>query len=392
MQVKSALDGIVVLDLTSYLAGPFGCALLGDQGAVVVKVEAPDGDNNRRYPTTLKGENRAFLAANRNKRSIRLDLKSPGGKDAFRRMVEQADVVVHNFRPSVPERLGIDYETLRELREDLVYCSITGYGERENGPLRDHPGFDTMLQCFTGMAVAQGGSSGVPQILGGSVVDVFTSTMVAQGVLAGLLHRQRTGEGQHVEVSLLRSAIACQITRFTWAENEPRDAARDVTGNVGGPTPTKDGYLFFQATTSKFWQALCEILELPELLLEPRYATVVDRTEHSEEIMPKIREALLRKSAAEWETLMLGKVPAIAVRGIGELFEHPQVLAEGLIAEQEHPVVGRYKTATTAIRMGTGEVATTRAPLAGEHTDEILREFRFTNTEIEHLRKEGAAL
>lgn len=385
-----ALDGVTVLDLTSYLAGPYGCALLGDQGAEVIKVEAPAGDTMRGYPSTLKGENRAFLGANRNKRSIRLDLKSTQGHDAFLRMVARADVVVHNFRPGVAESLGIDHSALRAVSEDLVYCSLTGYGE--SGPMRRHPGYDQMLQCFTGMALAQGLTTAAPQILRGSIVDLFASSLVAQGVLAAVLHRFRTGEGQHVEVSLLRSAIALQAGRFIWSDTEPQDVEREPdSSRFSGAVPTKEGHLYFQAGTAKFWTALCEAIGLPELAADPRYDSLVKRAAHGATLMPQIKQALLARTAVEWEEAMGGRVPVVALRDIGEMFEHPQVLAEGLVTEHDHPEVGRYRAMTTAVKMGAGDVVTTRAPLAGEHTDEILGRFDFTAEEIRELRRAGAA-
>jgi crotonobetainyl-CoA:carnitine CoA-transferase CaiB-like acyl-CoA transferase len=386
-----ALDGMVVLDLTSYLAGPYGCALLGDHGADVIKIEAPDGDMMRRYPTTLKGENRAVLGANRNKRSIRLDLKSEAGRAAFARMVATADVVVHNFRPGVAESLGIGYEALRTVRADLVYCSLTGYGSGD-GPMRGHPGYDQMLQCFTGIAMAQGLSVGSPQILRGSIVDFYASALIAQGVLAALLHRARTGDGQHVEVSLLRSALALQVGRFIWADSEPRDVQREPdSSQASGAVETKEGYLYFQAGTTKFWKALCETIGLPELADDPRYDTLVKRARNGTTLMPQIKQALLARTAVEWEQAMVGRVPVVALRDIGEMFEHPQVLAEDLVTEHDHPEVGRYRTMTTAVKMGAGEVTTTRAPLAGEHTDEILAGFDFSPAEIEDLRRTRAA-
>lgn len=389
--MSSALDGTVVLDLTSYLAGPYGCALLGDHGADVIKVEAPGGDMMRRYPSTLKGENRAVLGANRNKRSIRLDLKSEAGRAVLLRMVADADVVVHNFRPGVAESLGIDYDALRGVRSDLVYCSLTGYGNGD-GPMRSHPGYDQMLQCFTGMALAQGLSVGSPQILRGSIVDFYASALLAQGVLAALLHRHRTGEGQHVEVSLLRSALALQVGRFIWADSEPRDVQREPdSSQASGAVETKEGYLYFQAGTAKFWTALCEIIGLPELARDPRYDTLVKRAQHGATLMPQITQALRARTAVEWEREMLGRVPVVALRDIAEMFEHPQVLAEGLVTEHDHPEVGRYRTMTTAVKMGTGDATTRRAPLAGEHTDEILDRFDFSPDEIAQLRHTKAA-
>ncbi|MCK1641370.1 CoA transferase [Bradyrhizobium sp. 157] len=389
--MSEALQGIVVLDLAGYLAGPYGSALLGDVGADVIKIEPPGGDAVRQYPSSLDGDNRSFLGANRNKRSIVLDLKNPEGLAAFYRLVEQADVVVHNFRPSVPKRLGIDYQKLRSLRPDLIYCSLTGYGESEKGPLRDHPGYDTMLQCFTGIAAMQGGETGQPQILNGSIVDYFTSSFVAIHILSALVHRLRTGEGQHVKPSLLRSAVALQAGQFIWADSEPRDVDRWWGASYSGIYATKKGNLYLQATTPAFWKNLCNSLGFPELVEDPRYDTLKKRAALRDEIKPLIREALKQHTALEWEELMLGKVPCIAVRSIGDMFDHPQLLAEGLVVEHEHPRVGTYRSMGKAVKMGVGDKPSTRAPMLGEHTDEVLARFGFQEDEIAALRAKGAA-
>ncbi|MCK1353260.1 CoA transferase [Bradyrhizobium sp. CW7] len=388
--MAEALQGIIVLDLTQYLAGPYGCALLGDVGANVIKIEPPGGDMTRQYPSSLAEDNRTFLGANRNKRSIVLNLKHTEGLAAFYRLVEQADVVVHNFRPSVPRRLGIDYETLRNRRPNLIYCSLTGYGESEDGPLRDHPGYDTMLQCFTGLAAMQGGE-GAPQMMSGSIIDYYSSSTVAIATLAALFHRLRTGEGQHVRASLMRSAIAMQAGQFIWAHNEPRDVERWWGASYSGIYTTKQGYLYLQATTPVFWKNLCEFLGFPQLLEDPRFDTLTKRAALRDEIKPLIKEGLKQHTAREWEELMLGKVPCIAVRSIDEMFDHPQVLAEGLVVEHEHPKFGKYRAMGKAVQMGVGDRPTTRAPLLGEHTDEILASFGFKKEEISALRSKGAA-
>lgn len=386
------LEGIVVLDLTAYLAGPYGCALLGDVGADVIKIEPPGGDNVRNYPSSLDGENRTFLGVNRNKRSIVLDLKHPEGLDAFYRLVEKADVVVHNFRPAVPRRLGIDYETLRLRRPDLIYCSFTGYGESENGPFRDHPGFDTMLQCFTGLAAAQGvwTGAGQPQILANSIVDYYSASMVTIAILSALVHRLRTGEGQHVKASLLRSAISLQSGLFVWAESEPRDIQRTWGQSYSGIYPAKEGHVYLQATTHSFWKNLCEYLGFPQLGVDPRYDTLVKRNALKDEIRPLIRDALVQRTALEWERLLLGKVPCVAVRSREDMFDHPQALAEAIVVEHDHPKVGKYKSLGKAVEMGVGHKPTTRAPMLGEHTDEVLTQFAFADDEITALWAKGA--
>src|SRR5262245_22647854 len=203
------LTGVTVLDLSGYVAGPYGCALLGDLGAAVVKVEPPDGDNLRNYPSTLPGESRAFLGVNRNKYGIGLDLKHEAALDVLRRLVERADVLVHNFRPSVPARLGIDYARMKAVNPRLIYCALTGYGDA--GPLRDRAGYDQVLQTMTGIAVEQG-KPGAPAIVYGSAVDFYAASMLAFAVSSALFERARTGAGQYVGVSLLRSALAMQAT------------------------------------------------------------------------------------------------------------------------------------------------------------------------------------
>ncbi len=187
------LTGVRVLDLSSYIAGPYACSLLADLGADVIKIEPPDGDGLRHYPSTLESESRAFLGANRSKRGVVLDLKQSEGLSALLHLVEAADVLVHNFRPSVPKRLGIDYEKLKKINPRLIYCALTGYGE--TGPMRDKAGYDQVLQSFTGITTFQGG------IVLGSIVDFYAASMLAYGVSSALFHRERTGEGQYVGLS-----------------------------------------------------------------------------------------------------------------------------------------------------------------------------------------------
>ncbi|WFU62610.1 CaiB/BaiF CoA transferase family protein [Bradyrhizobium brasilense] len=387
--MPEALEGIVVLDLTAYLAGPYGCALLGDVGADIVKIEPPGGEANRYYPSTLGGEPRGYLGINRNKRSIVIDLKNADGKAAFYRLVEKADVVVHNFRTRVPRSLGIDYETLRSHRPDLIYCSVTGYGE--SGPLQNHPGYDTVLQNFTGISLMQGGDTGTPETMRGSIVDYYTASMVTIGILSALVHRLRTGEGQHVRASLMRSAIALQAHRFIWAESESRNVERGFGAGIGGTYETKEGYLYLQATTPAFWKNLCKHIGFPQLAEDPRYDTHVKRTAVCDEIIPFIKEGLKQHTALEWEKMMLGEVPCIAARPLEDMFDHPQILAEGLVVEHDHPKVGKYRTMSKAVQMGVGDRPSTRAPMLGEHTDEILTQFGFRDDEIAALRASGAA-
>jgi hypothetical protein len=197
------LAGVRVLDLSGYIAAPYGCTLLADQGADVIKIEPPQGDNLRKYPSTLASEGRAFLGVNRGKRALALNLKQPQGLAVLRRLVRDADVLVHNFRPAVPARLGMDYETLSGIHPRLIYCAISGYGE--TGPLKDRAGYDQVMQSMTGICAMQG-SADAPEIVYGSVVDYYAAALMAAGVGSALYQREKTGVGQYVAISLLRSA------------------------------------------------------------------------------------------------------------------------------------------------------------------------------------------
>lgn len=382
------LDGVTVLDLCSYLAGPYGCTLLADLGAAVIKVESPQGDMLRQFPSSLSGESRFFLGTNRSKRAIALDLKRPEGLAVLHRMVETADVLVENFRPSVPARLGIDYPRLRAINPRLVYCGLTGYGD--GGPLREKGGFDQVLQCLSGMAVFQGGAER-PQVVLGSVLDYFTSALLAYGVAAALFRRERTGVGQYLSLSLLRSALTIQAGRFVWAASEGRDVTRDSdAGGLTGTHPTKNGWLYISVHSNHFFAALCELIGRPELVRDPRCATMRSRAAHAAELVPELHAALASRSALEWEEIFGERVPCAAVRPIEDMFDHPQVLAEDLVATIEHPVIGPYRTMTKPIKFSdTPGAAPGPSPTFGQHTDEILAQFNYSVAEIAALRGGG---
>jgi crotonobetainyl-CoA:carnitine CoA-transferase CaiB-like acyl-CoA transferase len=345
------LAGIRVLDLSAYIAGPYGCSLLADLGAEVIKIEPPAGDNLRKYPSTLAAESRAFLGVNRSKRGVVLDLKKAEDLERLLALVRTADVLVHNFRPEVPARLGIAYEPLRELNPRLVYCAVTGYGE--TGPLREKAGYDQVLQTMTGMAALQGPAGGPPGILYGSVVDYYAASLVAGGVSAALFEREKSGQGQAIGVSLLRSALAMQSARLVWADSEPRDVGgRDMrSGGITGIHPTREGWLYISANTPHFWQALCEKTGLGELLVE-RYDSVRKRARHADEIVPRLHAALAARSALEWEALFGEEVPCAAAREVEDMFDFPQVQAQGLVHRFEHPVVGGYRGFSGAWEFG----------------------------------------
>jgi crotonobetainyl-CoA:carnitine CoA-transferase CaiB-like acyl-CoA transferase len=349
--LQGPLSGVKVLDLSAYIAGPYGCTLLADQGADVIKVEPPDGDNLRKYPSTLQAESRAFMGVNRSKRGVCLDLKAPKDLAALLRLVRDADVLVHNFRPSVPKRLGIDHERLNLINPRLIYCAVTGYGE--TGPMKDKAGYDQVLQTMTGMCTLQGKRGGAPEIIYGSVVDYYAAALLAAGVSSALYERERSGLGQFVGVSLLRSALTMQSARMIWVEGESLDIGRDMrSGGVTGIHPAREGYLYISANTPRFWQALCRRTGLDALAENPRYDSVRKRAEHAAEIVPQLHAALAARTAMEWEADFGDEVPCAAARRIEDMFDHPQVLAEDMVATIEHPVVGWYRGVTRPIKFG----------------------------------------
>jgi crotonobetainyl-CoA:carnitine CoA-transferase CaiB-like acyl-CoA transferase len=404
MSARLPLAGVRVLDLSAYIAGPYGCTLLADMGAEVVKIEPPTGDNLRKYPSTLAAESRAFLGVNRGKQGVALDLKQADGQAVLLRLLDDADVLVHNFRPGVPERLGIGYEQLRARRPGLVYCAVTGYGD--TGPMKDHAGYDQVLQTFAGICALQGGER--PEIVYGSVVDYYAAAMVASGVSAALFDRARTGAGQYVGVSLLRSALAMQSARMIWADGEPAGIGRDMrSGGITGLHPTREGWLYLSANTPHFWQTLCERTGLAELAHDERYDSVRKRAEHADELVARLRAALQAHTAREWEAIFGTDVPCAAARSIDEMFDHPQVQAEGMVAEMTHPGVGTYRGFAGAVRFGDMRVGDVRvgdmragdapaaplgAPAFGQHSAQVLAAHGYDAAEIARLRGLGVLL
>ena len=373
------LSGIRVVDLSAYIAGPYGCTLLADQGAEIIKIEPPSGDNLRKYPSSLASESRAFLGVNRSKLAAVLDIKNPDDLATLLTLIETADVLVHNFRPSVAPRIGIGYETLKLLNPRLIYCTVSGYGE--SGPYKEKAGFDQVLQTMTGMTVLQGKPGGPPEILYGSIVDYYTSALVAGAVSSALFERERSGQGQFVSVSLLAAAMTLQSARLVWAEDEGRDVGRDMRSlGITGLHPTREGYLYISANAPHFWTALCQKIGLEDLAKNERYDTVRKRAQYQQEIVPQVREALLKHTALEWEGIFGEEVPCSAALSIEDMFDHPQVASQDLLTTYEHPVVGTYRGLKRSIKFSrTPGPDSFAAPTLGQHTNLIRAEAKRLN-------------
>jgi formyl-CoA transferase len=379
---EGALDGLRVLDLTQVMAGPFCTMLLADLGADVIKIENPaTGDQTRRsWGYAVTGEDsRAFLALNRNKRSVCLDLKSPDDLAAFHRLVRSADIVVENFRPGVTKRLGVDYETLADLNPRLIYASVSGFGQ--TGPYADRPGYDLIAQAMSGVMSVTGTPDGMPVKCGLPVGDLGAGMFCAFGIVAAVHARDRNGQGQQVETSLFEAALAMSVWESTeyWATGEVPQALGSAN-RMSAPYQalrTKDGYLTLGANNERLWQRLCTALEVPHLLTDPRFIANTDRMAHRDELAAELEETLATATTDEWVALLLDAgVPAGPIQDYRQVLdEDPHVRARGMVQEIDHPVEGRVRVLGSPVRMsGTPARLRRHPPLLGEHTDEVLAE------------------
>ncbi|MBV1906400.1 MAG: CoA transferase [Pseudomonadales bacterium] len=391
--MSGPLTGYRILDLTTVISGPFATMLLGDQGADVIKIEsieAPDHARGAGY-----GDSKftaTFLNNNRNKRGITLNLKSEKGRHVLFKLIETADVFIQNFRPGVVERLGIDEDPVRAIKPDIIYASISGFGEK--GPWSHKPVYDPIVQAISGLTTIQAGSDEErPRLVRTILPDKLTGMTAAQAVTAALAHRERTGEGQHVRVSMLDSVVA-----FLWSSDM---GGQTFIGNeVDTQTAatfidliyeTSTDYISVSAMSNKQWHALCNAVGHPEWLEDERFKTPALRDKNANARLELTQQALLTKSAVEWLALLdEAGVPCAPVLKRKEMIEHPVVKASELIIETEHPVAGplrqtrpaaRFSESSTEIRHG--------APLHGQHTDELLEEIGISQSERSRLRDKG---
>jgi crotonobetainyl-CoA:carnitine CoA-transferase CaiB-like acyl-CoA transferase len=372
------LDGYRIVDLTTMISGPMATCLLGDQGADVIKVEAPGvGDLVRRLGSSREGITATFATTNRNKRSIVLDFKQDDDMAAFRKLVETADVVVQNFRPGVVDRIGIGEKDLRASKPDLIYVSISGFGE--SGPYAGKRVYDPVIQALSGLATIQGNrGQGRPKMMRVVIPDKVTAITAAQAITAALLSRERTGQGQHVRLSMLDAMIALAWPEgyaghtFVGSEADvPRNAlAQDLVFE------TKDGFITAGAVSDSEWHGLTRALNHPEWLDDERFRTAGGRVAYAKERLDQTAEVLKGRTTAEWmESLDAEQVPCAPILPLSEVLRHPQVEAADLLFETDHPVAGRIRQARAAARFDATPTTLDRpAPTHGQHTQEILRE------------------
>jgi crotonobetainyl-CoA:carnitine CoA-transferase CaiB-like acyl-CoA transferase len=388
----AALSGVRVLSFTQFLLGPSGVQFLADLGADVIKVEPPGGTlwerNWSGENLYLNGVSAFFLAAHRNQRSLTLDLKHPEGREAARRLVERADVLVQNFRPGVMTRLGLDWEQAQAINPRLIYVSASGYGE--TNPYRDRPGQDLLMQAISGMASISGRAGEAPTAVGTAAIDQHGAALLAMGVLAALLERARTGRGLHVEVSMLRAALDLQMEVATYALNGARlEKTATPLASTFHPPPyglyeTSDGYL---ALSMSPLSALKDALDLPEL--EP-YTHERWPFEARETVARLLVPVIKRRTTAQWlEHLVPRGIWAAPVLTLHEAFTDPAVQAAEPVQEIDHPVAGRVRLLRFPLELSSGRATIRRLPpMAGEHSEDILRECGYSEDAIRRLRDE----
>jgi crotonobetainyl-CoA:carnitine CoA-transferase CaiB-like acyl-CoA transferase len=397
--MSGALSDLLVIDLSRVLAGPYAAMMLGDLGARVIKVEQPgSGDDTRRWgpPFTANGESAYFFAANRNKESITLNLKHPRGRALLYRLVERADVVIENFRVGLPKRLGIDYSSLYEINPRLIYLSLTGYGQ--TGPYRDRPGYDTIIQAQGGVMSITGppGQAGEPYKVGVAVTDVTAGLHATIAILAALHYRERTGEGQYVDVALFDTQLSWLVnvaSAYLVSGIAPARHGNAHASIVPYQTmPTADGWLMLAVGNDGQFSSLCESLEAEELASDPRFATNPQRVANRAVLIPLLEARFRTRPTAEWMHILLAAgVPCGPVNDIPTALADPQTGARQMVQMVEHPVTGAIPQLGPVPKLSrTPAEIRTPPPLLGEQTEAILREFcALDDAEITALRDRG---
>jgi len=392
------LFGMVVLDLSQILAGPVCGMMLADMGADVIKVEKPDGgdDNRRAGPPFIGGQGAGFMAANRNKRSLALNLRDESGRQVFERLLERADVVVENFRPGVMERLGIGYERLSKLKPSLIYCSISGHGG--TGPYKDRGGFDLIAQGMSGLMSITGVPDGVPVKVGVPITDISAGILAANGVLCAYIHAQKTGQGQLVDTSLLEAGIA-----YTIWESSGYFADGEIPGPLGSAhrvlapyqaLRTSDGYINIGAANQRTWEQLCRAIGQEELIEDQRFKEPGDRKAREGELADLLEETFRGESTAYWlEAFEKVGMVAGPINDISQVYEDPQVIAREMKVDLEDPDLGTLHNIGIPVKLSAtpGRIRR-RAPMLGEHSWEILTESGFAEKEIEELFGSGVVV
>ena len=390
------LQGVTVLDLTRVLSGPYCTMLLADMGARVIKVERPGrGDDTRAWgPPFVAGESAYFLSINRNKESVTLDFKQQDGRALLDRLIARADVLVENFRPGTMRRLGLDYEALAAQHPRLIYASISGFGQ--NGPKRDRPGYDAVVQAEGGLMSVTGSADGPPFRLGVAIADLVSGLLAAQGITLALYARERTGRGQHVDVGMLDGVAALLSYQagifFATGEAPPRMGNRHPTIVPYETFETSDGEFVLAVGNDDQFRRFCGVAGLAAVAADERFATNPGRVLHYATLRPQLAAALRRRTRAEWiDALTAAGVPCGSVRDVKEVLTDPHLEARRMIEYVEHAAAGTIRVLGVPIKLSeTPGRIRTAPPTLGEHTERVLCEDAgATAADVERLRRSG---
>ncbi len=392
--LTAALEGVRVLDMTQIMAGPFCAMLLADLGAEVIKIENPRGgdDSRRMAPPYYNGESAAFLAVNRNKYGLALDIRMERGKELLWKLIDSADVLVENFRPGTMDRLGFGYEQVHARNPRLVYCSISGFGH--TGPYSERGGFDLVAQAMSGV-LSVTGSPEEPAKVGVPISDLNAGLFASHAILAALLARARTGEGQYIDTSLFEAALAYTIWESNeyWASGQPPQRL-GTAHRLSAPYQvfaTADGWIAIGAANQRNWERLARAIDRPDLLADPRFADNAQRMAHLPALVETLTATLKTRPTQEWLPLLdQAEVPVGPVLTLDQVYAHPQTRARNMEMEIDHPIAGRVHAIGFPVKYSATPPRIYRpAPVLGQHTFEILQSLGLSDEECRQLETEG---
>jgi crotonobetainyl-CoA:carnitine CoA-transferase CaiB-like acyl-CoA transferase len=388
------LEGVRVLDLTNVMAGPYCTMVLGDLGAEVIKLESLEGDSTRNFEPKVNDESYCFAVLNRNKKSIAVDLKAPGGKDIVMKLAACSDIVIENFRPGVVKKLGLDYESLKKVNPSIIYASMSGFGQ--TGPYGRKGGFDIIAQGMSGIMMMTGEPGGRPAKVGIAMNDIACGVTTLYGILGAFIGKLRHGEGQFLETSLLEAGLAWSIWEFGayygWGEKPTATGTRHRRSAPYQAFRSKDGYVTVGASGEKLWRAFVrQVVQQPQWLEDPRFERNALRVQNVEALQELVESILVTQTTAHWvEKLDAAGVPGGPVYTYDQTLADPHVQHRRMVYDIEHPKIGMMKTLGLPVK-SSGDLTQIRkpAPLHGQHTTEVLRTLGYSDSQVRGLLAEG---